>query len=435
MNILFVERKLRTDKLGILYLSAVLKKAGHQVDMIQDEIENAEEYLEKNDVDYVMYSVMTSESDWYFEKNKELKRKFKFTSVFGGPHFTYYPERGICDNDVDFIVRGPAEEVIVGIVEGNIKDKVIIGTIPDLSKMVHPDRTILYKYDYFGEAGIKRFIACRDCYHSCTFCASKRYREIFDEQKCMFYQITDVDFLLEEIESVRKVYKLEFVYFNDDDLAGHKKWLKEFCKEYKSRIGLPFGCEIRASSVNKGIIKMMAEAGCKTVFIGLESANNKTLEILGRTVTVKQVEDCCNWCNEFGIRVSLENMIGLPVEDPLQDALDTLEFNKKVPQVHSWCAIYQPFPQTELWQYCLDKGFIKEQEYARFVPFEDISILNIPNKKELSRLQKWWYYVVKHKLPMEFVDVLLRTPLKKEFIEKLNKHRYQMAYEELYSVC
>lgn len=431
-SIIFLEKKLRVDKLGILYLSAVLKQRGHSVDMIQDDIDNAEEYLKKNHVDFICYSVMTSEAPWFFKRNRELKKKFKYVSIFGGPHFTYYPGEGVDDKDVDFIVRGPGELVIAEIVENKIKDKVTMGVIPDLSKMPHPDRTILYKYDYFGKAGIKRFICSRDCYHSCKFCASKRYREIFKDQACNFFQITDVERILDEIEKIRKLYKLEFVYMNDDDLAGHRKWFKEFLVKYKERINLPWGCEIRASSVNYDTIKAMAKANCKTVFIGLESSNTNTLKLLGRTVSARQVRDVAFACSRNGIRVSLENMIGLPVKDPLKDALETLEFNMDLPQVHSWCAIYQPFPQTELWQYCLDEGFLEKQEYARFVPFEDTSILNIPNKEELSRLQKWWYYIVKFKLPMKYVEVLLKTPLKKEFVEKLNKRRYQMAYEELY---
>jgi len=278
-------------------------------------------------------------------------------------------------------------------------------------------------------------MACRDCYHSCKFCASKRYREIFEDQKCAFYQITDVDFLLEEIEQVRDKYPpLGMVYFNDDDLAGHKKWFKEFLEKYKERINIPFGCEIRASSVDYDTIKRMANANCHTIFIGLESANEKTLKIIGRTVSTKQVEDVCKWCAEFDIKVSLENMIGLPVDDPLGDAMETLEFNKKVVQNHSWCAIYQPFPHTELWQYCIDKDFLKKEKYAKFYRFEDITPLNIKDKEKISRLQKWWYYIVKHKIPNKFVETLLDVPINEEAAEKMANYRLNKAAKELYLV-
>ena len=78
------------------------------------------------------------------------KMQFDFISVFGGPHFTYYPEQGIDDPDVDFIVRGPGENVILDIIEGRTKQKVTMGLLPDLKKVSHPDRSILYKYDYFN---------------------------------------------------------------------------------------------------------------------------------------------------------------------------------------------------------------------------------------------------------------------------------------------
>jgi len=435
MNILFVERKLRTDKLGILYLSRVLKDAGHNVDLFIGHVGKIRNYLKEYPADFICYSVMTSDSSWYFSTNSLLKISHNFKSVFGGPHFTYYPEQGIDDPNIDFIVRGPGEDVILDIVEGRTKEKVTMGSIPNLKKVPHPDRSILYKYSYFGKANIKRFMACRDCYHSCKFCASKRYREIFKDQKCKFYQITDVDFLLDEIEQVRDEYPpLELVYFNDDDLAGHKEWLKEFCEKYKQRINIPFGCEIRASSVDYKTLKMMKDANCDLIFIGLESANEETLKTIGRTVTAKQVEQVCNCCHILDIPVSVENMIGLPIDDPLGDALETLEFNKKIPQVHSWCAIYQPFPQTELWQYCIDKGFLKKQKYAKFYRFEDTSPLEIKDKEKISRLQKWWYFLVKHNVPNEFVNVLLDIPLSDDVAEKMASYRLSKAAKELYKV-
>jgi anaerobic magnesium-protoporphyrin IX monomethyl ester cyclase len=118
MKILFLEKKLRTDKLGIMYLSRVLKDVGHSVDMIQDDIDNAESYLQTNSVDYILYSVSTGEHRWFINKNRELKKKHRFVSVMGGPHFTFFPEQGLSDPDIDYVVQGPGEDVILDIIEG-----------------------------------------------------------------------------------------------------------------------------------------------------------------------------------------------------------------------------------------------------------------------------------------------------------------------------
>jgi G:T-mismatch repair DNA endonuclease (very short patch repair protein) len=173
-SILFVEKKLRIDKIGFLYLSSVLKAAGHAVDMIQDDIESIDEYLAKNPTDYVMYSVMTGEHLWFINKNKELKKKHKFISVVGGPHFTFFPEQGIDDPDIDYVVQGPGENVILDIIDGVYKGtKFIVGHLPDVNSLPHPDRTILYKYDEFGLAKMKRFIAARYCNYSCFVAGTK----------------------------------------------------------------------------------------------------------------------------------------------------------------------------------------------------------------------------------------------------------------------
>jgi radical SAM superfamily enzyme YgiQ (UPF0313 family) len=127
-------------------------------------------------------------------------------------------------------------------------------------------------------------------------------------------------------------------------------------------------------------------------------------------------------------------MIGLPVEDPLGDALETLEFNMNLKQLHSWVALYQPFPKTELWQYCIDKGFLKKEKYARFPVFEDSTVLKIPDAEKINRLQKWWYYAVKHNMSMELVKILLEIPLDEKVTKALAEHRLKMAARELYGV-
>ena len=44
----------------------------------------------------------------------------------------------------------------------------------------------------------------------------------------------------------------------------------------------------------------------------------------------------------------------------LQDALETLEFNQKINPTDSWASIFQPFPKTDLWKHCVEKGLIDE---------------------------------------------------------------------------
>src|SRR3989338_2839407 len=104
MNILFVTKKLRMEILGVLYLATVLKKEGHKVDLVQDEIDDIDSYLAVNPTDFVMYSVCSDEAMWVTKRNQELKAQYHFLSVVGGPHPTFMPSWGTQDKAIDYVV-------------------------------------------------------------------------------------------------------------------------------------------------------------------------------------------------------------------------------------------------------------------------------------------------------------------------------------------
>ena len=139
-QILFIEPELRTDKLGILYLAAVLRRAGHAVDlaMVADAGE-AIAAVERAKPTHVMYSVTTGNHRWYIETNNEVvtsaRNRHSFITVVGGPHYTFFPADGLNDDAVDYVVRGPGEAVIVDLVENPPIGKEVMGVVPDVEAL------------------------------------------------------------------------------------------------------------------------------------------------------------------------------------------------------------------------------------------------------------------------------------------------------------
>ncbi len=433
-SVLFVEKKLRTDKLGISYLSRIMKDAGHTVNMVQDDVESADLYLRHNHVDFVMYSVVTGEHLWFIKKNWELKKRHRFIAVIGGPHFTFYPEQGLCDPDIDFVVQGPGEGVILDIIEGKAQDKLVMGHLPDdINAIPAPDRSILYRYEEFGKARIKRFIAARDCPYSCKYCFNHLFHRLYRKEKHKFFQRVSPDKMIEEIKATKEAYGLELVYFNDDDLTGNHDWLFEFCEKYTREISLPFCGSIRANSVDRDILKIMADAGCSFLNIALESANPETQRFLRRgNITNRKIEDACEACKSLGIKVRLQNMIGLPVADPLKDALETLRYNQAIDPTDSWVAIFQPFPKTDMWKYCVEKRLIDGN--TECLNFYEDTRLAIPDAEKINRLHKWWYFALKHQIPVDLVHILLELPLTQKQKSKLQDLRWEIAAKLLYGM-
>jgi radical SAM superfamily enzyme YgiQ (UPF0313 family) len=178
---------------------------------------------------------------------------------------------------------------------------------------------------------------------------------------------------------------------------------------------------------------MMADSGCCFMNIALESANPETQKFLRRGfISNEQVENACNYCKEFGIKVRLQNMIGLPVEDPLKDALDTLAYNMKIDPTDSWAAIFQPFPKTDLWKECIEKRLITEQTQA--VNFYENTQLRIQDAEKINRLHKWWFFAVKYKIPIELIKILLDVPLSEEHNKRIQDFRWSVAKELLYGM-
>ena len=380
-----------------------------------------------------MYSVVTGEHLWFLKKNQELKKKHPFKTVMGGPHFTFFPEQGLEDPAIDYVVQGPGEKVILGLVEGKYNQKLIKGQMPDVNFLPPPDRSILYKYDEFGKSGMKRFIAARFCLYSCKYCFNHLYKRLYQDELHMLNQRISPDKMIAEILDVKEKYGLKMVYFNDDDFPGNPEWLIEFCTKYKEKVNLPYCGSMRANSVNQNMIKMMADSGCTFMNIALESANPETQKFLRRgRITNQQIEDACKACRKFGIKVRLQNMIGLPVENPLQDALETLAYNIKINPTDSWSAIFQPFPKTDLWEESLKKGLITEQTQA--VNFYEGTQLKIKDSEKINRLHKWWFFSIKYQLPMELIKILIDLPLTEEQAKNIQNLRWDIAKELLYGM-
>jgi hypothetical protein len=125
-------------------------------------------------------------------------------------------------------------------------------------------------------------------------------------------------------------------------------------------------------------------------------------------------------------------MIGMPVNNPLEDAFETYKFNKLANPTDSWCSILQPFYGTDLWKYCIDKKLIDDG--VDCTNFYEETQLNIEHKEEINNLHKWWYFAVKYKLPTELLKILIKQPLSKETKENIQQYRWKLTSKEIYKI-
>ncbi len=434
---LFLEKRIRNEKLGLMTLAAVLKRKGHDVRLIQTEIEDIDTYMVNFFPDFVGYSLMTGDHDYFLELNRKLKKEHIFLSVFGGPHCTFFPE--IMDEDgVDFVVQGAGEQIICRIVENKLPPGRYKGDLSsNINLLPHPDREIMYKYKQFRDNPIKNIMTMRDCPYNCSYCYNHLWKQFYKDQKDKLFQRKTVENVIDEIQTIRTHYPVSKINFIDDNFIYKRSWINEFCRVYKEKIGLPFLISLRVNLLDEVLISTLHEAGLEMVNFAIESTNSMVQkQVLNRgDFSNESVGQSIALFKQYGIRVRMQNMIGLPVPNPLEDALSTLKFNLEHQVEDSWVSIYQPYPRTRLGVYCEEQGYISGKCLDNCADsFFSESRLNIPDKEKLYRLQKWWYLIVRYQLPEELIDIMMDLPIEKNQADHLLDLRFDMSRKHFYGL-
>lgn len=416
-----------------MHLSSALKAAGHEVELAvaarHDPLAVARQFRPH----VVGYSVITGSQRHYLEHNSRLKAELpEVLAVFGGPHPTFFPEM-VHEPGVDGICRGEGEGALVELVQALeqggreavlgvqnwsfLRDGEVIANpvrpyIEDLDSLPFPDRALVYDRDPLaGRAKIKHFLTGRGCPYNCTYCFNHALSELYAGKGRRFRQ-RSVDHVIDELDWVRSHYPLEFVVFVDDTLVLSGKWLAELAEKYPRRIGLPFFCNTRADLVTAEQVRLLKEAGCHSVSMGIEAGNDRLRnELLKRRMSKEQIREAARLLHAAGLQFTTTNMIGLP-SSALADDLETLDLNIEVRPAYAHAFIFQPYPRTELGE------FTREQDWM-VGTFDDIgevawdhSVLsfNPAHKRGLAVLQRFFAIGVEWPRLVPLIQRLTRVP-------------------------
>jgi len=395
--------------MGIMQLSASAKKNNHEVYLGITSKENVYEKIDRIKPDVVAYSGSTGEHKLYFNLNKKVKEKYpNITTIMGGPHATFFPERTIEDANLDAVCIGEGDYVLPEFLE-RAQSKNFSGLenimtsskerpnlkplIQNLDSLPFADRDLFYSNGESGENPIKHFFIARGCPYSCTYCFNEPMREMYPGQK--YTRRRSVDSVLEEISKVREKWPLKYIKFYDDIFSMRAdSWLEEFSKKYKKEIGVPFFCLMRADLMEKNLADLLKESGCKAVSMSIESSNDKIRrEVLNRKMTNEQLKKAYKLCGERGIAVQSNNILGLPTST-IEDDIATVDFNiecgpKQDTVVMAEFGTAHPYPGTALGEFCKKIGAYNPKEGFgdMHMSYFDASPLNCftENEKRMQR--------------------------------------------------
>lgn len=454
MKILFVSKYEFYEPLGIMSLSSFLKKYGLDCYFIDIKLENNFiEEIQKISPDIIAYSITTGKDKVYQKLNLELKKKFEFFSLFGGPHCTFFPEF-IYEEGVDAICRGEGEYPFLELVDSLEKEKDITkiknlwvkingkvyknevrNLIEDLDALPFPDRELVNKYKHYKKMHRRTLMTGRGCPYKCSYCFNHPYNELY-QHKGKIVRKRSIDNVIKELKFIQKTYHPRMFQFWDDTFNIDCKWTSDFCDAYKKEINMPFSMTPRVNLVNEEMVKALKNAGCVTIGTAVESGNEYLRNrLLKRGISEKQTIDACNLFNKYDIKVLLGSMIGLP-DETLDMAFETMALNIKCKPSYAWISIFQPLPGTELSKYSIEKGYFNGDLDSLDGSFYNKSVMKIKDIRKMERLHHLFSLGVAFPFLVPLIKILINLPLNRVYqvffiLHKSWSYLFKLKYMDL----
>lgn len=403
-------QKLRYQQ-GIGSLSAVLKAAGHQTELLilsAFDPEALAKTFSRFQPDLTGISVTSNFFPLACELARTVAADYRCPVILGGIHPTLSPEESIAADGVFAICRGegeyPLRDLCEALAQGRdpanipnlwVKQGTTITRnelrplINPLDDLPYPDREIFHFERFLEDFGEAEFMGSRGCPFRCAYCANHALVKLY-RGKGPYVRFRSVDHLLGEIEQVQRRYScIDFLGFHDDTLTLNPAWFREFCVKYPARFRFPFWCNATADSITEETVALLKAAGCYEVRMGVESGNDRIrMEILEKPVKRESIIRAFRLLREAGIHTYAFNMVGLPYETP-ETLEDTVRLNQLIRPHEVFCSVFYPYPQTRAWDICQEKGWIKNQQVSSY--FESEYALDQPS---VTREQVLWYHSI-----------------------------------------
>jgi anaerobic magnesium-protoporphyrin IX monomethyl ester cyclase len=315
--------------LGILYLSAWLRKHGHDVSIVDlAGVENWHKHIMLVDwkkivnADIIGFTATTPQAQVsqkirdYIKKiiNKDLGAKKRY--VIGGIHYTslvYANEMDFLQNDgFDSYCIGEGYNAVTKMAEDfpNLKRMYTEPILKDINELPFAARDLIdihsYKYK-LGSIPTTTYYTQYGCYYECSYCESKMAGS-FKVRAMNPQRIQD------ELRHVRDTYGIRGAMIFDDEMNLDKKRLLGICEKIKELGDITWRGFMVTAKFDEEIAKACKESNCYEVASGIESGSPIILKNIKKPATVEMNRKFLITAKKAGLRTKAFMIIGLPGE-------------------------------------------------------------------------------------------------------------------------
>ncbi len=399
--------------LGILYMAAMLREDGFEVEILDANAENLKPDAFKQRVAasgarIVGITSMTAGWPSTVEGGKLIKEALPdCILVVGGPHLSIYPElclQGFPQFDVAVI--GSGEETMLELVRAIDRGqnwKSIHSTVVRVDGKIkkNSERTWYRQIDAYPfpavdllkrdlyraitvESPFFTMITSRGCPFKCRFCSQVYGNNIA--------RLRSPESVVDEIEIYVNKYGAKEIVFFDETFTVKKQRVFDICRLIGERkLKVSFDIRTRVDSVNEEMIAAIREAGGRRIHLGIESGTQKIIDRMGKGITLEQVRNAVGWAKKYGFETRGYFMIGYLGEDP-STYKETIRVARSLELDWASFSITTPLPATALFREAVELGYISEDYWKKYtlldVPRYDFPVIETEywDEKKLHKM-------------------------------------------------
>ncbi len=403
-------------RLGAVLLSTILRERGYEVKaFIEDVAEPDWSFIESSDL--VCISTITSTATRAYKMGKRLKA-LGIPVIMGGAHPTFLPDEAL--EYADFIIRGEGEHSLVELLEHMRKGTPALTAIKglsyrdrdgrnvhnpsrefikDLDNLPEPDFSLVHKWNVSNTYPVT---TSRGCPYNCTFCSVIR---MFGRS----YRFKSVETTLKELKYVASVSKAT-KFIVDDNFAADKNRTKEILRGMIAEgIKTRWSAQVRTDVArDPELLRLMADSGCHTLYIGFESINPETLKAYKKKQDREDIISCIREVGDHGIHIHGMFVLGADTDD-VETIRGTADFATGLGIDTIQFLILTPLPGTPLFHDMTQSGRLLHTDWSKYdvqhVVFRprlmSPATLQFETFRAMARFYSW-KYILGHLARLDF---------------------------------
>jgi len=239
--------------------------------------------------------------------------------------------------------------------------------------MVYRKKGVIETGEHFSLSGQYEIpIPCHELFidsgYRYPFVRHKRFATVLTDFGCPFHCVfcimSTLGFKYRMVENVLKELRylkslgIQEIFFLDQSFGAVRTRSLELCqKMIEAKLNLEWTCFSRSDILDENMLRLMKQAGCHTIILGVESGSTEILEKYRKGYTKEQVKKAFSMCKQLGIETVGTFILGLP-DETMSTANETMRFIKELNCDFASFNVAVPRRGTQLRSQALAEGLI-----------------------------------------------------------------------------